>query len=186
MRDLPFERIPGVAPVRMGSLGLGDPTLAEFCDWWAVHGPGLPQAPLDAVSFVGDCAGVVLFREERFQVQCWICRPGAIIPEHAHPSVESYEVHLSGGVTFFVEGQPVHPQRALTEPRRDGTGLPRVWGYRTYVGAGVMHHAEIGPRGGSFLSIQRWPAGVVPSSVELDWAGPYMDAGQEAKLEGWA
>lgn len=173
-----FERVKGAAIKRFGK---PDAALSEFFDWYWAEGPALFQAPMDGASFVGNGPGLVIFREAPFQVQLFICNPDSVIPEHTHPTVESYEVHVSGDVEFFVAGQQTHPTEALQRTRRD-SNVQRAWGYRQHVPPGAPHHAVIGSKGGAFVSVQKWPAGAEPTSIDEDWDGTVMDATHMAAL----
>lgn len=163
------KKIRGVRPVRFDS---PEAPLQEFMDWYMQHSNVLPQSPYDGLTFVGNGPALVLFRDGPFQVQLFLCVPNTLIPKHSHPHVESFEVNVSGDVDFYVNNSPTHPEGAGSMER---DGLPRVWGYGVYVGAGVTHHAVIGPKGGAFLSIQKWLQGT-PTSVDEDWDGNAMTA----------
>lgn len=100
----------------------------------------------------------------------FVCPPNTHIPPHRHPTVDSYEVHLTPSVDFLVAGRRTIPLRALT--RRDGNSSA-FYGMAVRVRPGVEHEAFIGPEGGAFLSIQEWTA-AEPTSVGNDWQGETM------------
>lgn len=161
-----------IAVIRPKRFGKSDASLREFLDWYMQHSNVLPQSPYDGLTFVGNGPALALFREGPFQVQLFLCVPNTLIPKHSHPHVESFEINVSGDVDFYVENKPTYPEGAGSLERN---GLPRLWGYGAYVGAGVIHHAVIGPKGGAFLSVQKWLQGT-PTSVDEDWEGSAMTA----------
>src|SRR5262245_56163477 len=72
-------------------------TLEEFLEWWMQTRPFKP--PMECpINVDGSLYGVVLYRDGPFQVQLFIVAPGAEIPDHVHPNVDSYEVYFSGHV----------------------------------------------------------------------------------------
>ncbi len=155
--------------------GKPDGTLQEFLDWYIEESNTLMQSPYMGLTFVGNGPALVMHREPGFQVQLFLCVPNTVIPVHSHPHVESFEINVSGDVDFYVNGEQTYPSGSGVAIRRDGSSLPRIWGYGAYVGAGVKHKAIIGPNGGAFLSVQKWLQGE-PTSVDEDWEGNAMTA----------
>lgn len=166
------EKIPRINPRFFGTPSA---PLEEFFDWYAQNGNTMIQAPVDGITFIGNGPALVMHREPPFQVQLFVCTPNTVIPKHSHPHVESYEVNVSGDVEFLLEDQAAFPENLIGTEKKDGSGLPRFWGYRTYVGPNAKHKAIIGPRGGAFLSIQKWLRDP-PTSVDEDWEGSPMSA----------
>lgn len=159
----------------------GDDALSCFAREYLAHAPNFPfRPPCDrAVDAVEGLHGIVMWREGRFQAQCLICAPNTIIPPHAHPNVDSYEVHIDGGVDFFVGERRVIPLRVLGRRQGDSSAW---YGWAVRVRPGVVHRAEVGPHGGAFLSIQHWPEGIPMSSVGHDWAGATMGPRHSAQV----
>lgn len=113
---------------------------------------------------------LVVYRGRETQVELVVVAPNVTIPPHSHPNVDSYEVYVGGDVMFYLEGQPMRPQH---KPFKE---FVRVL-------PGQVHAAQIGPRGGSFLSIQHWQNGVTPTAVGLDWAdGRTMGPSHEKQM----
>lgn len=140
-----------------------DDELTEFLQWYTQAAPPI-SVPRGAapVTFVEGVTGTVLYRLGNFQVQLFTVTPGAVIPPHHHPNVDSYEMSL-WGVTFYLlengERLQIHPN------------IMRQGGQVIRVLPETDHGAEASRWGGCFLSIQQWLNGVKPSSVGNDWAG---------------
>src|SRR5262245_28304527 len=50
----------------------------------------------------------VLFREDIFQVELLLVRPGPKeFPEHLHPDIDTLQIHMSGDFVFTSEGEPM-------------------------------------------------------------------------------
>lgn len=146
-------------------------SLEDFAKWWFENRPIRPL--FDAVSQPANgISGIVLYREGQFQVQLFIFQPNITITNHRHPNVDSYEHYLSGEVFFYKNGKELLPREdfyALS----DGTAAPLLNKDKpcnTRVSPKDWHGADIGSRGGSFLSVQKWLDGK-PSLVERDWIG---------------
>lgn len=126
-------------------------TLEEFRDWW-LRCPKI-RPPMDAVNIYPDVNTVTLYRKGQYQVQMIVCEPNTVIREHSHPNSDSYEVPVFGEADTILEGYAMNT-RGLRKPAA--------------VTANRRHSATVGPRGGIFLSIQKWADGVTPKCVGLD------------------
>lgn len=127
--------------------------LAGFLEWWMNTRPINTPAE-NSVTQAGAIYGVVLYRQPPYQVQLFIMPPYSSIEDHIHPNVDSYEVYLGGDIDFRFDGE-IHTPQAL------GTYIrvqPNCW-----------HGGLFGPRGGSFLSVQKWLNGKEPTTVGDDW-----------------
>ena len=94
-----------------------------------------------------------------YQVELIALFPGAVVPPHWHPHVETYETHYSGSGEAWLGA----PSRALPQPRLAGDPLLR----RLRIAVGVPH----GGRADGLttaLSLQRWE-GKEPSFISEDW-----------------
>jgi len=89
--------------------------------------------------------------------------------QHRHPNVDSFEVPLCGNIDFFKNGEPVAPREKVFGVSPKGQSL--LFGTFTRILPVDWHGASFGPGGGSFMSVQHWLNGVVPSSVGMDWEG---------------
>jgi len=172
---LEWTKVPKIAR----ELDFPGDSLEEYLSWYILNGPSCPMVPIDGLSFIGNGPGLVLHRQDSFQAQLFFALPNTSIPEHSHPNVDSYEVHIANcDLHFFVEGDPSIPPEYLFHDRG---GLSRWWGRAVRVRPGQRHHLTVGPRGGVFLSLQYWLRGL-PSSVDDDWEGKPMEATHENRL----
>lgn len=127
--------------------------LAVFKDWWMAIRP--INTPKDnSLTHVAETHGVTLFRQDPYQVELFNVKPNSEIPPHVHPNVDSFEVFVSGDISFMCDG---------TWYDQDSFGsfirvLPTS-----------IHAGRFGERGGCFLSIQKWINGVKPKFVGDDW-----------------
>lgn len=162
----------------------GDP-LIDYVRWVLSEGPTIPASVWSGVSFVGDFALAVLHRQDEFQAQLTLCKPGAEIPDHGHPTVDSVVMYVTGEVYFRVEDMEARPN--MIEVYRPGIVQETPEGGCSHHGRllrvqpGQKHGATIGALGGAFITFQRWLNGS-PSSVEEDWEGPALDEGHRIKL----
>lgn len=122
--------------------------------------------PMGKVKFFDGVASAVIYKKGKFQVQIFICAPNVYITPHSHPTVESYEVHLDGGIDFRIEGKSVIPKKVLN---RSDNGQSIWCGQAVRLNKGVVHDAFVGSDGGTFLSIQEWPD--EPELISDDWEG---------------
>ena len=102
--------------------------------------------------FIEGVNGIVLYRNNNYQVELFICKPNLVIPEHTHPDVDSYEVFLYG-MKFTHNGEAViNSEQALEEME----GMPS-YAYQTIrVRPNDPHGGTASKNGGAFISIQRW------------------------------
>ena len=115
--------------------------------------------------------GLTIFREWQYQVQMFLVEPNVVIPEHAHPNVDSYEIFLRG-MRFTLDGRTaVTLKRA---ERAHAGGMPLYQGEILRVYPGMVHGAASSPEGGAFLSIQKWLNDKKPTTVGDDWKGDTM------------
>jgi hypothetical protein len=147
--------------------------LQIFKDWWLKERPfTIPHS--NSIVNVSSMHGVVLYRAECWQVQLFVIEPNSAVPDHRHPNVDSYDVYLSGDIEFTLEGVNRHYNNVdISEAFFNGSNiyygtsvriLPNAW------------HGGNSHGGGSFLSIQQWLNGVVPTSIGDDWMPKTSDA----------
>lgn len=127
--------------------------LAVFKDWWMALKP-LNTPSTGSLSHVAETHGVVLYRQDPYQVELFNVKPNSEIPPHVHPNVDSFEVFIGGDISFMCDG---------------------VWYDQDVLGSSIrvlpssIHGGKFGERGGCFLSVQKWINGVQPKFVGDDW-----------------
>lgn len=153
-------------------IGLGCIDLHSFVHAWTASQPHAPPAiPYEKA---GPHTGITLYRDDKHQVQLWICPPNSSIGEHAHEHAESYAVRVSGKIAFLVfdsKGERIRHVRCTLGGRET---------LMVHVPQGARHSAKIGPSGAAFLSITKWDE--APVSVHLDWTGEPLDEAHKAAL----
>lgn len=127
--------------------------LEEFLQWWLATRPfNTPQE--NALIHTEDTFGVVLYRQDQFQVELFNVKPNSEIPRHIHPNVDSYEVYMGGDIEFSRNEEIFNPSNI---------------GDYIRVKPGDWHGGKFGPRGCCFLSVQIWLRDVAPKFVGDDW-----------------
>lgn len=146
--------------------------LEAFARWFARAPFALPPTPFDAVTRVNKFTLLTLYRHGPFQVQLGICEPGSEITEHTHPDCDTILIYLSGEMYFRKNGLVV----IAPEDQRlqDSNGICALNGFTIRIGPNDWHGATVGPKGGSFLTVQHWLNGK-PESVEKNWEGAPLD-----------
>lgn len=127
--------------------------LEAFVSWW-MNTRALNTPNEHPTNFNGMLSGVVLFRQGQYQVQLFNVQPNCVIEPHIHPNVDSFEVFVGGDIDFMCD---------------DVWYTQTLLGDRIRVTPSSWHGGKFGPRGGCFLSIQKWQNGITPTSVGDDW-----------------
>ena len=147
------------------------PDLTDFATAFSQNAKSHGYIPSDVVTTykIQDVTAVVWLREGPYQVELFIVPPNYIIPEHVHPNVESYEMFLGGDISSSHSGRWVNGSNLIRLPNSSsnrGALIP--------VETNDLHGGAFGPRGGVFMSIQKWLNGISPHSVSSDYTGPVM------------
>jgi len=147
------------------------PDLTDFALAFSRNAKSHGYIPSDVVATykIQDVTAVVWFREGAYQVELFIVPPNYIIPEHVHPNVESYEMFLGGDISFSHSGRWVTSDRLIMLP-----GSSDKRGALVPIETNDLHGGAFGPRGGVFMSIQKWLNNIPPHSVSGDYTGPVM------------
>lgn len=150
--------------------------LDQFLSWFLAHGPALGKAPvMSAVTNLGDVTegghvmSGVWYRKEQFQVELFMIAGPMIIPEHAHPNVDSYEVLIGGQIRFSHRGKWLIPDTYCLDMKDDGSSPYR--GNKVRVNHDHPHGGVVGNGGAMFFSVQHWLNGVAPHNIASDWNG---------------
>lgn len=148
--------------------------LENFCTTFLKKAPVLGAVPFaGAVSKIEDVTAILLYRQGQFQVQMFAVPEGTIIPEHAHPNVDSFEVYVGGNIQLSLDGRHVYSPAILFE-NKGPLKLASRRGERVRVRPNQIHGATIGAGGAVFLSIQHWLNGIKPHCVAADYDGVAM------------
>jgi hypothetical protein len=158
---------------------LFDPLIAFFGWWMNETKGGLFPSVHDGVTKVGcEFTGLVLYRQPPFQVELWIVAPNTEIPEHAHPNIDSFLVHVTGDLTVFVgEEMVLGPVQTVARP----DGVCKSNGNWIRIRPGQQHAGRTGPLGAAFLNVQLWLDGK-PRSADSDWKGDALNEEHKKKL----
>jgi quercetin dioxygenase-like cupin family protein len=127
--------------------------LEAFLTWWLASRP-INTPPNNSLTYQKDTHGVVLYRQSPYQVELFTVQPNSEIVPHIHPNVDSFEVFISGDISFMCNGE-WFAQNLLGNQIRV---KPESW-----------HGGKFGERGGCFLSVQKWLNNVEPTFVGNDW-----------------
>lgn len=142
-----------------------DPTV-EFALWYSKNHQPVPPADAPIHRYNG-LTSIVMYRQGDYQVELFILDPDLETPDHAHPNVDSVEIFFCGDLYFrhLKTLLTTHDQCQLVQPN----GVQQLHGSMWRVRENESHGVSSGPRGCSFLSVQRWLNGVKPHSVGKDW-----------------
>lgn len=148
-----------------------DDDLRRFALDFRARAPVFGHVPEDIVTTyqIEDVTAVVWYRKGPFQVEMFIVPPNYIIPEHTHPNVASYEMYLGGDISFSHSGRWVSEDDLLRVPNASDNR-----GGLIAVETDDLHGGAFGPRGGLFMSIQKWLNGIEPHCVASDYSGPVV------------
>lgn len=127
--------------------------MAEFL---ALH----PISSLASDNF--ECA--VVHRMGALQAELIHIHPNQTIPLHAHPSVDSVDLIVSGDIDLVISGKRI--AEGYAKDRR--TSFLRRAGLR--IAANAPHGGSTGHDGVVFVSCQRWA--IPPAHIALAWGGP--------------
>ena len=139
--------------------------LSNFLKYWLEKKPFQPPFNFNTVTFDNNVIGTILYRDDNFQVQLFAVKPNTEIVDHIHPNVDSFEVYLSGQISFRRNKKKITGKKFWKEYNKTCA----YFGYFIRVNANDWHGATTGDMGGSFLSVQHWKNGTKPSSVHLNW-----------------
>jgi hypothetical protein len=135
-------------------------TLEEFVEWWMDS--RMPwMIPEDSEVYITDNASsIILFRQDRYQVELYINFPLAIAPLHGHPGMELITMQI-------------------------GRMNPIRWAYAgKKLISGKKHNANFGSKKGTvFLTFEKWEPGIPMTSASVNWSGPTVGPMQEELIK---
>lgn len=149
-------------------------TLEEFAKWYKENGFPIRPPFEDPVYTTDISYSYVLFREGQYQAELYLVRPNTSSPEHSHPGVENIIMVWGGNVHTVQNGKLFDYTEHYQEPAKNGTN--KLFGMCSEKLTDEQTHALIaGDKGGAFLSLEKWPEGVKPNSVTINWSGDPVD-----------
>lgn len=126
-------------------------------------------AMLDGIGVTNHGMSLTLFDIYPFKAELFIFRPNEKLVTHYHPNIDSMIVYVAGDLYLEVDGKEV-TDRKLIYP--DEIGAVACSGANFRIRPGVPHGGSIGPRGGAFLTLQRWMNDdLPPTNAQHDWVG---------------
>ena len=142
----------------------------EFADWYEKEGfPFLPPQN-NAIYRTNNASVVVLYRKGQYQVELYIADADDVTPEHNHPGIESIIMYISGDGNTTLNGNAIaDPTPFWNMTNLNGTSY--LFKQRVRLDPKDTHGLSTGPRGFAFLSIEKWPDGITPTSVSVHWDG---------------
>jgi len=145
-------------------------TVDEFADWYEKNNFPI-RPPQDDPIYITDISySYVLYREGQYQVELYIIDSNSITPEHSHPGVESIIMFLAGECNTTINGNLLYDASPYFNLiNNDGTSV--MFKYRARLNPKDTHGLKVYDAGTAFLSIEKWPDEMVPSSVALHWEG---------------
>ena len=98
----------------------------------------------------GPVHSALLHREGEFQTELVRVAPGAELPQHRHPGVDSIECPLEGFIRFRIGGED--PYATVSDERLARFAIGKL----VRIAGKAWHSGKAGPEGAVFLSMQRW------------------------------
>lgn len=144
--------------------------LEEFARWY-VDAKHPLKIPFHDPIYVTDVSiSLILYRAGPWQVELYLVKPNAKVPEHSHPTMDSIEYFWAGDFALDVGDEET--VRTLQEALNAEafTGGSALFGQWVRTNAETKHSGVSGPRGGAFLSMQKWLNGK-PRSASRAWEG---------------
>jgi hypothetical protein len=145
-------------------------SVEEFAKWYEEKEFPMRPPQDNGIFRTNNASAVVLYREGQFQAELYIGDPNSITPEHSHPGIKSIIMFLSGEGNTTVNGNFVaDPRPYFNKINEDGTSV--LFKQKVIVDPNDTHGLTTYNRGFAFLSIEKWPDNVQPTSVTVHWHG---------------
>ncbi len=157
-------------------------TLEEFAKWYKENNFPI-RPPFEDPVYVTDISySYVLFREGQYQAELYLVRPNTSSPDHSHPGVENIIMVWGGDIHTTRNGQFEDLSSNYDSPSPLGTN--KLFGACSEKLTDKETHAlKVGNKGGAFLSLEKWPAGITPNSVTVNWKGDPVDEGHRKIIQ---
>lgn len=149
-------------------------TLEEFVEWYKAEGFPI-RPPFEDPVYVTDISySFVLFREGQYQAELYLVRANTSSPPHCHPGVENIIMVWGGNPYTDINGVAIDYPEEFNSKADDGTS--KLFGMQGgKLTDSDTHALRTGTKGAAFLSLEKWPAGVSPNSVTINWVGDPVD-----------
>lgn len=144
-------------------------TLEEFVAWYRQNEFPVRPPFEDCVYVTENSYSYVLFRQGQFQAELYLVKPNSDSPDHSHPNVENVIMFLGGDARPSYDGVETQ-MPVFLRPNPDGTS-PAFGVCGPKITDLHVHALATGAKGAAFLSLEKWPAGVKPTSVVVNWKG---------------
>jgi hypothetical protein len=143
--------------------------LEEFAAWYKANEYPV-RPPFEDCVYVTDISySYVLFRQGQFQAEIYLVKPNSGSPEHSHPRVENIILFLGGDATPSHNGVDANIG-AFLHAAPNGTS-PIFGAMGPKITDACTHALRTGAKGAAFLSLEKWPEDVKPTSVVVNWKG---------------
>jgi hypothetical protein len=158
-------------------------TVEEFAEWYMRKGFPIRPPFKDPVYVTDISYSYVLYRAGQYQAELYLIKPNHDTPDHSHPGVESIIMIWGGDLNTRIDGQLVeYPSTYNSQNMGDGTS--NLFGACSKKLTDKETHAVItGPKGGALLSLEKWPNGIVPTSVTVRWQGNTLGKDHDQTIE---
>ncbi len=146
--------------------GFGWVNLRAFTKWWWASGQPI-DPPEDCVKVCFGSHEFVMFRHLQYQVEQVTLMAGHPVPAHCHPSVRTYESHLTGSGVAELEDEAGSWRALRREP--DRKHHPR---FRMLMIEAGQYHRGKADTDTVALSFQQWLYSVEPDFITSNWLQP--------------
>ena len=145
-------------------------TIEEFAQWYVDNNFPL-RPPFEDPVYVTDVSySYVLFREGQYQAELYLIKPNATSGEHSHPGAENIIMALGGDLWPSRNGVETDMTEAHSRPSPIGTSL--LFGAMDIKFDDTeTHKLTTKAKGGALISFEKWPEGVKPTSLTVNWEG---------------
>jgi len=150
-------------------------TVEEFAQWYKQNNYPIRPPAGDCVYVTDNSYSYVVFRQGNFQAEIYLVKPNSGSPEHSHPRVENI-ILLWGGDAFATYDGVMVDSPAFVEPKNSDEPSPYFGAMGPKITDKHTHSLRTGSRGAAFLSLEKWPEDVKPTSVVVNWKGAAIGA----------
>jgi hypothetical protein len=142
----------------------------EFTQWYKDNGYPIRPPAEDPVYITDNTLSVIVFREDRFQVELYMLAPNWETPSHAHPGIEHRIIYLSGTISGSRNGVYINDSNSWArEVNKDGCSI--IMGHHTDFVGDDFHTVKSGTLGGMVAITQHWEDGLKMSSQSVQYEG---------------